>query len=125
MPASKKPQHLKPSTAAKKLGIHLPAAPAEFREGTVTRDQLEALQSDPPQWLADLRENGPHPRPVVAEKLGISNSGLARAGVDDVMTTAQIDALLADRPEWLRREREVQAGVRQENRRLAREKRAE
>src|SRR5699024_1461412 len=118
-------QHLKPSTAAKKLSIHLPAAPAEFREGTVTRDQLEALQSDPPQWLADLRENGPHPRPVVAEKLGISNSGLARAGVDDVMTTAQIDALLADRPEWLRREREVQAGVRQENRRLAREKRAE
>lgn len=125
MPASKKPQHLKPSTAAKKLGIHLPAAPAEFREGAITRDQLDALASDPPRWLADLRDNGPHPRPVVAQKLGISNSGLARAGVEDVMTTAQIDALLADRPEWLRREREVQAGVRKENRRLAREKRDE
>src|SRR5699024_8358378 len=108
MTARKKPQLLKPSTAAKKLGIHLPATPAEFREGSVSRDEMAAPQQDPPPWLVELRANGPHPRPVVAEKLGVSISGLARAGVDEALTTEQIDALLADRPEWLRHERDVQ-----------------
>ncbi|HTJ66878.1 MAG TPA: DUF5997 family protein, partial [Actinospica sp.] len=46
---------MKPATAAKKLGIHLQAAPAEFQEGVVSRDELNALQADPPQWLSDLR----------------------------------------------------------------------
>ena len=118
-------QSMKPEVAAKKLGIYLPAAPEEFRSGPVSREQLNALQADPPPWLVELRQNGPHPRSVVAGKLGISNSGLARAGVSDSMTTAEISALLTEMPEWLERERATQAGVRQEKIRLqeqAREK---
>lgn len=109
---------LKPSTAAKKLGIYLPATPAEFQEGTVSRDEMAQLLQDPPEWLVTLRREGPHPRQVVAEKLGVSIAGLGRAAIDDVLTTEQIDALLADRPEWLREEREIQAGVRSESRRI-------
>lgn len=122
MSTSKKTQLLKPATAAKKLGVHLPATPEGFRESMVSREELERLQTEPPAWLVELRRDGPHPRPVVAEKLGVSIAGLARAGVDEALTTAQIDALLADRPEWLRHEREVQAGVRAENRRIKRER---
>lgn len=110
-------QSMKPEVAAKKLGVYLPATPEEFRAGPVTREQLAALQTDPPQWLVNLRADGPHPRPVVAGKLGISNSGLARAGVSDSMTTAEIKALLDEMPAWLERERETQARVRQEKQR--------
>lgn len=108
-------QTMKAATAAKKLGIHLPATPPEFRESTLTRAELNSLQSDPPPWLVELRLNGPHPRPEVARKLGVSNSGLARAGVPDSMTTAEIKALLKEMPEWLLTERETQAAVRAEN----------
>ena len=111
-------QSMKPEVAAKKLGVYLPATPEDFRSGMVTREQLNALQADPPQWLIDLRANGPHPRSVVAGKLGISNSGLARAGVSDSMTTEEIKALLAEMPEWLETERAKQAEVRQEKIRL-------
>ncbi len=72
---------MKPATAAKKLGVYLEATPAEFREGVVSRDELNALQADPPEWLRELRRNGPHPRPVVAARLGVSISGLARGGI--------------------------------------------
>jgi hypothetical protein len=65
---------MKPATAAKKLGIYLPATPAEFQDGTVTRAEFLELQANPPEWLVELRLNGPHPRPVVAGKLGISTS---------------------------------------------------
>ncbi len=105
---------MKPATAAKKLGVYLDATPAEFREGVVSRDQLNALQADPPAWLRELRRNGPHPRQVVAAKLGISIGGLARAGISDPLTTEQIDTLRADGPEWLRRERATQAEARKE-----------
>lgn len=111
-------QSMKPEVAAKKLGVYLPATPEEFRAGLVTREQFNALQADPPQWLADLRANGPHPRSVVAAKLGISNSGLARAGASDSMTTAEIKALLDEMPAWLETERATQAGVRAEKVRL-------
>ncbi|WP_199433498.1 DUF5997 family protein [Qaidamihabitans albus] len=107
-------QTMKPATAAKKLGVYLDATPAEFREGVVSRDQLNALQADPPAWLRELRRNGPHPRQVVAAKLGISIGGLARAGISDPLTTEQIDTLRADGPEWLRRERATQAEARKE-----------
>ena len=107
-------QSMKPETAAKKLGILLEAAPEEFRSGVVTRDELSALQSDPPEWLQVLRREGPHPRTVVAAKLGISNSGLARAGIDESLTTAEIKALLAAPPAWLVQERATQAAVRAE-----------
>jgi len=51
----------------------------------------------------------------VARKLGISNSGLVRAGVSDSMTTAEIRELLDEMPPWLEAEREKQAAVRAEN----------
>jgi Family of unknown function (DUF5997) len=118
MSSEKKPQTMKPSSAAKKLGIYLPAAPEEFQNTPVTRSDLDALLADPPQWVVDLRLAGPHPRDVVARKLGVSTSGLARAGVTDPLTTEEIRALLAAPPEWLVRERQTQADVRAENRRI-------
>ncbi|MET8507498.1 DUF5997 family protein [Streptomyces sp. NPDC004787] len=117
-------QTMKPATAAKKLGVYLDATPADFREGTVTRAELNALQTDPPQWLRDLRRDGPHPRPVVAAKLGVSISGLARGGVTEALTTEQIEALKDENPEWLQKERATQAEVRKDNARI-KEMRAE
>jgi hypothetical protein len=114
MTSQKSPQTMKPATAAKKLGVYLEATPEAFQEGVVSRDELEALQADPPEWLRDLRRDGPHPRPVVAGKLGVSIAGLARGGVTEPLTTAQIEALRADQPEWLRTERAIQAEVRRE-----------
>ncbi len=97
---------MKPVTAAAKLGIYLPAAPEQFRESPITRAELDALRADPPQWLIDLRRNGPFPRDVVAQKLGVSRSGLTRAGITDALDADQIGALIADPPDWLIRERE-------------------
>ncbi len=114
---------MKPATAAKKLGVYLEATPDEFREGAVSRDELNALQADPPEWLRELRRNGPHPRPVVAARLGVSISGLARGGITEPLTTAQIEALREEEPEWLQRERAVQAEARKESARI-KEKRA-
>ncbi|GCD47125.1 DUF5997 family protein [Streptomyces paromomycinus] len=111
-------QTMKPATAAKKLGVYLEATPAAFQEGVVSRAELNALQTDPPEWLRELRLNGPHPRPVVAAKLGVSISGLARGGVTEALTTEQIDALKAESPEWLQKERATQAEVRKENVRI-------
>ncbi|MFJ2006062.1 DUF5997 family protein [Streptomyces chartreusis] len=111
-------QTMKPATAAKKLGVYLEATPAEFREGVVTRAELNALQADPPQWLLDLRRDGPHPRPVVAAKLGVSIAGLARGGVTDPLTTEQIETLKREQPEWLAKERATQAEVRKETARI-------
>ena len=109
---------MKPATAAKKLGIHLPAAPVEFQEGVVSRDELNALQQDPPAWLRELRANGPHPRQVAAAKLGISIGGLARGGITEALTTEQIEGLKTELPEWLARERETQAETRREAARI-------
>lgn len=105
---------MKPATAAKKLGVYLDATPDEFRAGAVSRAELNALQTDPPEWLRDLRRDGPHPRPVVAAKLGVSISGLARGGVTEALTTEQIEALKTENPEWLQKERATQAEVRKE-----------
>ncbi|MFF8616627.1 DUF5997 family protein [Streptomyces sp. NPDC015350] len=118
MTSHKTAQTMKPATAAKKLGVYLEATPAEFQEGVVSRTELNALQSDPPQWLQDLRRNGPHPRPVVAAKLGVSISGLARGGITQALTTEQIDALKQESPEWLLKERATQAEVRKEAARI-------
>jgi hypothetical protein len=111
-PKPPKTQTMKPETAAKKLAIYLPAAPDAFKTGPVTRDELNALLADPPEWLLTLRRDGPHPRAEVARRLGISNSGLARAGQPDVMTTAEIKALLVQMPEWLVTERAKLAATR-------------
>ncbi|MFI9757199.1 DUF5997 family protein [Streptomyces sp. NPDC051963] len=111
-------QTMKPATAAKKLGVYLEATPAEFQEGVVSRAELNALQADPPRWLEDLRANGPHPRPVVAAKLGVSIAGLARGGVTEPLTTEQIEVLKKDMPDWLEKERATQAEVRKEAARI-------
>jgi hypothetical protein len=118
MTSHKTTQTMKPATAAKKLGVYLEATPAEFQQGVVSRDELNALQADAPEWLRELRRNGPHPRPVVAARLGVSIGGLARAGIAEALTTEQIDAIKAEDPDWLRREREKQADFRRETARL-------
>lgn len=118
-------QTMKPATAAKKLGVYLEATPAEFQEGVVSRTELNALQTEPPEWLQELRRNGPHPRPVVASKLGVSIAGLARGGVTEALTTEQIEAIKTDNPEWLRKERATQAEVRKETVRIKEKNTAE
>ncbi|SDL62382.1 hypothetical protein SAMN04488535_0197 [Corynebacterium mycetoides] len=100
---------MKPSTAADKLGIYLPAAPEEFRDSAVTHAQLRELQNNPPEWLRQLRLTGPHPRPEVARKLGISITALKKNGMDKPLTTEEIAQLLQDQPEWLRAAREARA----------------
>jgi hypothetical protein len=118
MSQEKKPQTMKAATAAKKLGIYLPAAPEEFREREVSRTELAELTAAPPAWLTTLRADGPHPREVVAQKLGVSISGLARSGVDQALTTVEIRELLAAPPAWLVQERATQAAVHAENARV-------
>ncbi|MEU2243721.1 MULTISPECIES: DUF5997 family protein [Streptomyces] len=111
-------QTMKPATAAKKLGVYLEATPAEFQEGVVSRAELTELQANPPAWLQELRKNGPHPRPVVANKLGVSIAGLARGGITEPLTTEQIDAIKEELPAWLRKERATQSEVRAETVRI-------
>lgn len=96
---------MRAQTAAKKLGIFLPAAPEEFQNSAVTHAELRDLQNNPPAWLEELRRNGPHPRPVVAQKLGISTTALKKNDLDKPLTTAEIKALLEDQPQWLREAR--------------------
>jgi hypothetical protein len=115
-------QTMKPATAAKKLGVHPDATPEEFRAGVVSRAELDAMQADPPEWLRELRANGPHPRQVVADRLGVSISGLARAQITEPLTTAQIAALKEEQPEWLVRERAIRAESQREEARLRAER---
>lgn len=114
-------QTMKPATAAAKLGIYLPAAPEEFQTTPITRDDLDDLRDNPPAWLVELRRNGPFPRDVVAQKLGVSKSGLARGGVTEALTHDQIGELLANPPQWLVQERETHQKVLKEEERLRRE----
>ncbi|QBJ98243.1 hypothetical protein ERC79_21575 [Rhodococcus sp. ABRD24] len=118
MTSQKTPQTMKPATAAKKLGVYLQATPAEFQDGVVTRDELVEWQANPPAWLTELRLTGPHPRQVVAAKLGVSISGLGRGGIEDALTTEQIEALLADQPAWLVAERANLVEVHKEDKRI-------
>lgn len=111
-------QSMKPATAAKKLDVYLQATPTEFQENPITRAELAALQADPPEWLKDLRKHGPHPKNLVAAKLGISIAALGRNDVGDALTTEQINQLLEDKPEWLVAERESYQNVLREERRL-------
>ncbi len=109
---------MKPQTAANKLGIYLPATPAGFQTSPITRDEVERLREDPPEWLVTLRRTGPFPRDVVAQKLGISRAGLARADVSDAMDADQIGELLAAPPPWLLKERRTHTEVLAEKERI-------
>ncbi|MDK8795167.1 DUF5997 family protein [Corynebacterium sp. MSK041] len=100
---------MKPATAAKKLGIYLPATPPEFQAGGITHAKLRDLQDNPPQWLTDLRLNGPHPRPEVARKLGISITALKNNDMDKPLTSAEIKELLSNQPAWLSEARRIHA----------------
>ena len=93
---------MKPQTAAKKLGLYLPATPEEFQNNALTHQEFNALQDNPPEWLQTLRREGPHPRPVVAQKLGITIAALKKNDMDQPLTTAEIKALLENQPDWLR-----------------------
>ncbi|NRD08717.1 hypothetical protein HRF29_07170 [Rathayibacter agropyri] len=115
---------MKAATAAKKLQVYLPATPEEFRESAITREQYDELVANPPAWLVKLREEGPHPRSVIASRLNVSISGLARGGVTDALTTPEIQALLEEVPEWLRVEQNRYAEVRREQARLKSERAA-
>ena len=111
-------QTLKPATAAAKLGVYLPAATEDFQNTPLTRDELDDLRDNRPAWLVGLRRNGPFPRDVVAQRLGVSKSGLARAGVTEALTHEEIGALLADPPEWLISERKTHQKVLKEEARV-------
>lgn len=102
---STKGPKMKPITAAKKLGIYLPAAPQEFQDTPLTHEQFVGLQKNPPEWLQDLRLTGPHPRPEVARKLGITITSLKNNDMDKPLTTQEIKELLQNQPDWLRHAR--------------------
>lgn len=127
MTSRKTPQTMKPATAAKKLDIYLEATPEEFRAGPISREDLAKWETDPPQWLVDLRRDGPHPRSVVAARLRVSNSGLARAGITGALTTDEIRGILDEQPEWLLAEQHSLELVKRDEKRIAsqREDRAE
>lgn len=112
---------MKPSTAAQKLGILLSAAPEDFQQTPITRAELDALRADSPAWLHDLRRNGPFPRDVIAQKLGVSKAGLARGGLTEPLDADQVGELLANPPEWLEHERAVHRDVIAQNERLKKE----
>ncbi len=118
MTAKKTPQTMKASTAAKKLGVYLPATPQEFQDSEITREEFNAMQADPPEWLAELRTNGPHPRSVVAARLGVSIAALARGGHSDPLTTEQINELREENSTWLQSERAIADEVRAEEDRI-------
>ncbi len=103
---------MKPQTAAKKLNIYLPAAPEHFRETPLTHDEFVALQADPPEWLRQLRREGPFPRAEVARKLGVTITALKAGDADRPYTAEEIRALLDDQPEWLRSARAALAARR-------------
>ncbi len=82
-PKPPKEQLLKPATAAQKLGVFLPATPAEFQSTPIFPHRAARASGLAPEWLVTLRREGPHPRSETARRLGVSNSALARAGVSD------------------------------------------
>ena len=75
-------------------------------------------------WLRELRRTGPHPRSVVAARLGVSISGLARAGITEALTTDDIEAIRAENPDWLEHERATQADVRRQEAELKKKARS-
>ena len=73
------------NTTATGVAIDAGADASGFPAGLWARYSLAALQAEPPQWLQDLRKNGPHPKNLVAARLGgarlIDNVGVTVGGV--------------------------------------------
>lgn len=105
---------MRPQTAAKKLGIYLPATPQEFQDRAITHAELRDLHTNPPEWLSELRRTGPYPRPVVAQKLGISVTALKKNDMDKPLDADEIKELLENQPDWLRAARTTHAESRAE-----------
>jgi hypothetical protein len=61
---------------------------------------------------------------VVAARLGVSISGLARAGITEALTTDDIEAIRAENPDWLEHERATQAEVRRQEAELKKKPRS-
>jgi len=82
------------------------------------------LPSTAAKRLGICLPTAPHPRLVVAQRLGASASGPARAGAPDAMTTAEIQTVLEQKPARLVAERATHAAVHEENARLKAERAA-
>ena len=72
------------------------------------------MHTNPPEWLTELRRTGPYPRPVVAQKLGISVTALKKNDMDKPLDAAEIKELLENQPDWLRAARTAHAEARTE-----------
>ncbi len=55
---------------------------------------------------------------TIAQKLGVSRSGLARGGIAEALTADQVGELIADPPGWLLHERDSYRAVIAERERL-------
>jgi hypothetical protein len=114
---------MKPSTAAQKLDVYLPATPPEFQAGQVSREDWTSsrnvtLRSGWSTCAGTVRIRATSWRRACA----CPTAGWPRRD-HEALTTAQIAALIADPPAWLVQERELHAEVRREQQRL-RERRA-
>jgi hypothetical protein len=61
---------------------------------------------------------------VGAAWLGVSISGLARAGITEALTSDEIDAIRDEDPDWLEHERATQAEVRRQEAELKKKPRS-
>ena len=93
MSADKKPQTMKPATAAKKLGIYLPAA-RRFGDHDITRTELADCSPNRRRgWPSCVARD--RTRATSWRTSSASRSGLARGGITEALTTAEIKDLLA------------------------------
>jgi hypothetical protein len=104
-------RRIQPDDEGRDRGEEAGRAPAGDPGGVPGVDPVAQQRGE---WLATLLRDGPHPRQVIAGKLGVSIAGLARGGVTEALTTAQIKELLQAPPQWLVQERATQAEVREE-----------
>lgn len=113
MTSHKTAQTMKPATAAKKLRVPR-GHPRRVPGGCRLAHRAQHTAGRSARVAPGTATQRPAPRPVVAAKLGISISGLARGGITEALTTEQIEALKTEAPDWLRQERATQAEVRKE-----------
>src|SRR5690606_12156697 len=66
------PRAMKPATAAKKLGVYLPATPEEFRAGGISREELREAAGEP----AGVADRAASQRPPPPTRRGGPAGGL-------------------------------------------------